>query len=181
MENKNIEKLRYPVGKYKEQENIPPEKLKEYIVTFEQFPYRLHIEIEKLDEKHLDTPYREGGWSIRQVIHHVADSHMNGYIRMKLALTENNPVIKPYYEDRWAELEDYKLTPTAISFELLDLLHKRWAILMKSLTPLQLKRTYHHPETNEDITLENQIGYYGWHSEHHLAHITELKKRMGWE
>jgi len=181
MNESDLEKLRYPVGKYIEKESISEDTLKEYIRVFEIFPFDLRKAIRNLDEKHMETPYREGGWTVRQVVHHVSDSHINGYVRMKLALTEDNPAIKPYYEDRWAELQDYKLTPTAISLELLDHLHKRWAIVMKSLTAQQLKRTYFHPETKETVTLENQIGLYSWHCRHHLEHIIGLKKRMGWE
>jgi uncharacterized damage-inducible protein DinB len=168
------------VGTYSPQTNISSEELKRLIETFERFPSGLRKTVENLGEEQLDTPYREGGWTVRQVVHHVADSHMNGYVRMKLALTENNPTIKPYLEARWAELDDYRTTPLTLSLDLLELLHRRWAIVMRALTPEQLKKKFFHPDNGEEMTLDNQIGLYAWHSEHHMAHITSLLKRKGW-
>ncbi len=176
----NTEDLRYPVGTYSPQTKVTPEELKRFIETFESFPLSLRRAVENLSEEQLDTPYREGGWTVRQVVHHVVDSHMNGYVRMKLALTEDIPTIKPYLEARWAELDDYKTTPIGLSLDLLELLHRRWAIVMRSLTAEQLKRKFHHPDSGEDSTLDNHIGLYAWHSGHHLAHVTNLLKRKGW-
>jgi uncharacterized damage-inducible protein DinB len=174
------EDLRYPVGTYSPQTNISSEELKRLIETFERFPSDLRKTVENLGEEQLDTPYRNGGWTVRQVVHHVVDSHMNGYVRMKLALTENNPTIKPYHEARWAELDDYRTTPLSLSLDLLELLHRRWVIVMRALTPEQLNKKFFHPDNGEEMTLFNQIGLYAWHSEHHMAHITSLLKRKGW-
>lgn len=176
----NTEDLRYPVSTYSPRTNISPGDLKGFIETFESFPSNLRRTVEDLHEEQLDTPYRDGGWTVRQVVHHVVDSHMNGYIRMKLALTEDIPTIRPYLEARWAELDDYKITPLSLSLDLLELLHRRWAIVMRSLTPAQLKRKFFHPDNGEETTLDNHIGLYAWHSVHHLAQITNLLKRKGW-
>jgi hypothetical protein len=174
------EDLRYPAGTYSPQTNFSSEDLKRFIETLEIFPSNLRRTVENLSEEQLDTPYREGGWTVRQVVHHVVDSHMNGYIRMKLALTEDTPTVKPYYEDRWAKLDDYKTTPLSLSLDLLALIHKRWTLVMRSLNSEQLKRKFYHPETKEETALDNHIGLYAWHSDHHLAHITSLLKRKGW-
>jgi len=176
----NTEDLQYPVGMFSPQANISPEDLNKFIETFEAFPSKLKSTVEKLSNEQLDTPYRNGGWTVRQVVHHVADSHMNGYIRMKLALTEDTPTVKPYYEDRWAKLDDYKTTPLSLSLDLLALIHKRWALVMRSLSKEQLKRKFHHPDTGEDSTMAIHIGLYAWHCKHHLAHITRLLERNGW-
>jgi hypothetical protein len=176
----NTEDLRYPVGNFSPQANISPADLNKLIEIFEAFPVKLRNTVEKLNDEQLDTPYRDGGWTVRQVTHHVVDSHMNGYIRMKLALTEDIPAIKPYYEDRWAKLDDYKTTPVGLSLDLLALVHKRWSGVMRSLSDEQLKRKFFHPESQEKFSLENQIALYAWHCDHHHAHITKLLDRKGW-
>jgi hypothetical protein len=132
-----------------------------------------------LSTQQLDTPYREGGWTVRQVAHHVPDSHMNAYVRFKLALTEEDPVIKPYAEDRWARLGDTQATPIEVSLALLESLHSRWVGLLRSLRPEDWKRTFRHPELGL-VSLEKNLAMYSWHGRHHVAHITELRKRMGW-
>jgi len=175
-----LHKLRFPIGEYSPQTNITDADIKEYIETIEAFPGKLRNAVNNLTDKQLDTPYRPNGWTIRQVVHHVGDSHMNSFMRFKLALTEDTPTIKPYFEDRWAELEDYKSTPLEVSLALLDNLHKRWIILLKSLTPEQIKRKFYHPEHSREIPLDELMCLYAWHSEHHLAHITKLKEKMNW-
>jgi uncharacterized damage-inducible protein DinB len=135
--------------------------------------------VKGLTDEQLDTPYRSGGWTVRQVVHHVPDSHLNSYVRFKLALTEDNPTIKPYEEGRWAELSDSNSTPVEVSLTLLESLHDRWVRLLRSLTPEQWKRTFRHPELGE-MTLEKTLALYAWHGKHHVAHITELRKERSW-
>ena len=142
-------------------------------------PVELRAAVEGLSEEQLDTPYREGGWTVRQVVHHVADSHLHAYIRAKLALTEEQPVIKPYDEARWAELADGRFEDVGISLALLDALHKRWVLLMESLREAQWQRTFLHPEKGP-VRLDQQLASYAWHGRHHVAHITALRARMGW-
>ena len=132
-----------------------------------------------LSKEQLDTPYREGGWTVRQVVHHVPDSHLNAYTRFKLALTENEPTIKPYAEDRWAELADTRSTPIETSLMLLDSLHDRWVRLLRSLQPEDWKKSFRHPELGL-VSLEKNLSLYAWHGRHHVAHVTELRKRMAW-
>jgi hypothetical protein len=170
---------RYPIGKFDKNINETKEMLSEFINTIETLPSQLRKEVENLSEQQLDTPYRDGGWTIRQVIHHLPDSHINSYVRFKLALTEDNPQIKTYEEHLWAELQDTFKTPIEVSLNLLESLHKRWAILLRSLTDEQFEKTFQHPEWG-NIALNKTLALYSWHSKHHLAHITELKKKMGW-
>jgi uncharacterized damage-inducible protein DinB len=134
--------------------------------------------IEGLSEQQLETPYRDGGWTVRQVVHHVADSHVNSYVRFKLAMTEEEPTIKPYMEDRWAELADSK-SPVEVSLSLLDSLHKRWNLLLRSFQSSDWQRTFRHPEMGL-LTLDQTLALYSWHGRHHVAHITTLRDRMGW-
>ena len=134
---------------------------------------------EGLTPQQLDTPYRDGGWTVRQVTHHVPESHMNAYIRFKLALTEDVPTIKPYAEDRWAQLADTQSTPIDVSLALLESLHTRWVRLLRSMTPDDWKKTFRHPELGL-VPLEKNLAIYAWHGKHHVAHVTELRKRMGW-
>ncbi len=146
----------------------------------EQAPAALRAAIEGLSSSQLDTPYRPGGWTVRQVAHHVPDSHMNAYIRFKLALTEQDPTIKPYDEAQWAELEDGKRGPVEISLALLDSLHYRWVLLLRKLSPADFRRTFLHPELGV-FSLNKQLALYSWHGRHHVAHITSLTERMGWK
>lgn len=177
----DIEKLKFPIGKYEAPNPITSDVLEKYIQDIASFPERLKKETTHLDSSQLDTPYRPGGWTVRQVIHHCADSHMNSFIRFKLALTEDKPTIKPYYEDRWAESVDYTTMSIEPSIQLLEGLHARWIVLLKSLTTEDLSRTFIHPEHGKEIRLDENIGTYAWHGNHHLAHIMVLKSIKGWE
>lgn len=170
---------RYPIGKFTY--NGPPsEQHKQTFLTeIAQAPANLRAALRGLSGSQLDTPYRAGGWTVRQVTHHVPDSHLNAYVRFKLALTEDDPTIKPYAEGPWAELPDTKTTPVEVSLTLLDSLHDRWVRLLRSLTPEQWKRTFRHPEMGP-MDLEKTLALYAWHGKHHVAHITELRKRMSW-
>ena len=170
---------RYPIGKFDQSITVTIKMRNDFIKTIEALPQQLRMEVENLSQKQLDTPYRDGGWTIRQVVHHLPDSHINCYVRFKLALTEDNPQIKTYEEHLWAELPDTFKTPINVSLNLLESLHKRWAILLRSLTDKQFEKTFQHPEWG-NITLSKTLALYAWHSKHHLAHITELKKKMGW-
>lgn len=176
--------LRYPIGKFEDHElskSSYDEKIKAtHLQDFQLCPSMLEQAIANLDEYQLNVPYREGGWTSKQVIHHVADSHMNAYIRFKLALTEDNPVIKPYDEVAWAELSDTQTLPVNISLTLLHALHTRWVALMKAMSEQDWERTLFHPEHNRQISLWYLLGSYAWHGRHHVAHITSLRERMGW-
>ena len=171
--------LRYPIGKFLYDGLTNDEQKQARLEEIAQTPKKLRTAVHGLSETQLDTEYRPGGWTVRQVIHHVPDSHLNAYIRFKLALTEDDPTIKPYAEDRWAELADSKATPVEVSLTLLDSLHDRWVRLLRSLTEEEWKRTFRHPELGP-MTLEKTLALYAWHGKHHVAHITELRKRMSW-
>jgi len=175
-----VDNLKFPIGKHIAPPVLTPELLNSYIQDIESFPQRLKQEVQGLNDQQLDTLYRPDGWSIRQVVHHCADSHMNSLIRFKLALTEDQPTIKPYYEERWAELADSKTLDILPSLLLLEGLHQRWTVLLKSLTKEELSRTFIHPEHGKKFRLDENLGVYAWHCNHHLAHITTLKKRSNW-
>jgi len=151
----------------------------ELIAQIAETPARLRQAVEGLTEEQLDTPYRPGGWSVRQVAHHVPDSHLNSYARFKLALTENEPTIKTYHEDLWAELADSRATPVEVSLALLESLHHRWVILLRSIGDADWSRKLRHPEVGT-ITLDQLLTLYGWHGRHHVAHVTSLRQRLGW-
>ncbi|MBS4214061.1 YfiT family bacillithiol transferase [Neobacillus rhizophilus] len=170
--------MNYPIGKFQFNGEITNIITKDWINEIEELPRLLQDAVKDLDNEQLDTPYRSEGWTVRQVIHHLADSHMNAYVRFKLALTEEKPVIKPYDETEWAELSDYKL-PIDISLSLLESLHKRWTNLLRSLSRADLEKTFIHPDSGE-VSVGKNIGIYAWHGRHHLAHITSLCKRKGW-
>jgi len=171
--------LRYPIGKFS-YADAPNESQKLALLDdIAQTPFNLRAAVKGLSNEQLDTPYRPEGWTVRQVTHHMPDSHANAYVRFKLALTEDNPTIKPYAEDRWAELADSKATPIEVSLTLLDSLHDRWVRLLRSLTPEEWKRTFQHPEVGP-MTLEKTLALYAWHGKHHVAHVTELRKRNSW-
>jgi hypothetical protein len=171
--------LRFPVGKFHYDGSTSHEQQQAFLDEIAQTPAKLRSAVQGLSDAQLDTPYRPDGWTVRQVVHHVPDSHMNSYVRFKLALTEDDPTIKPYAEDRWAELADNQATPIDVSLTLLDSLHNRWVRLLRSLTTEQWKRTFRHPEMGP-MTLEKTLALYAWHGRHHVAHITELRKRMSW-
>lgn len=170
---------RYPIGKAELIEHLSDEQRRQLIDTIAATPARLREAIKGLSPQQLDTPYRDGGWTVRQVVHHLPDSHMNAFIRTKLTVTEDNPTIKPYNEDAWSKLGDVPNTPIDISLNLLENLHKRWDILLRSLKPADFARTFRHPERG-NLTLDQNVCIYAWHGQHHVAHITELRKRMGW-
>ena len=171
--------LRYPVGKFSYNGPLSEEQKATFLTDIAETPEKLRAAVKGLTDAQLDTPYRDGGWTVRQVIHHMPDSHMNSYVRFKLALTEDEPTIKPYAEDRWAELADSKTTPIEVSLTLFDSLHDRWVRLLRSLTPEEWQRTFRHPVMGA-MTLEKTLALYAWHGKHHVAHITELGKRMNW-
>jgi hypothetical protein len=176
----DIEQLKYPIGKYNRPEVITESDINKWIGEIAALPEQLRETINGLSEQQLATPYREGGWTVRQVLHHVPDSHVNAYIRFKLALTEDTPTIKLYLEDKWAQLQDTQATPVEVSLTLLEALHKRWVVLMKGMSVNDFKRTFYHPEQKKEISLDGIAGMYAWHGKHHLAHIQKLKERMKW-
>lgn len=177
----DLESLRFPIGKFQAPDTYSSDTIESYIQTIESFPHKLEVEVKHLSESQLDTPYRPNGWTIRQVINHCADSHINALIRFKLALTEENPTIKPYMEAKWAELADSKQMSIEPALLMLKGTHERLAIILRSMTVKDLKRTFIHPEHDKVVSLDENIGLYAWHCEHHLAHITSLKKRKGWK
>jgi hypothetical protein len=180
MENSTLEKLRYPIGKFIAPSQYSSEYIAKKIEEIASFPELLKNEVNHLTNDQLDTPYRQGGWTIRQVIHHCADSHVNCFVRLKWALTEDNPTIKFYYEDRWAELNDNLTMAIEPSILLIEGLHFRLAYLMKNLSNDDLEKSFIHPEHSKEFKIKEIIGTYAWHGNHHLAHITALKDRKGW-
>lgn len=176
----NLEKLKFPIGEFKIPEEYSAQLIDDCINIIQTFPEKLNAEIINLTDEQLDTNYRPNGWTIRQVVHHIADSHMNSLVRFKLAITEENPTVKPYYEERWGELVDSKNYPIEPSLKIIEGIHERWATLLKSLEQKDLERTFYHPEHKKEISLKYNIVFYAWHCKHHLAHITELKNRNSW-
>jgi uncharacterized damage-inducible protein DinB len=172
--------LRYPIGKFHRHGELTEDLRHRYIEDIERLPGRLREAVKGLSQAQLDTPYRPGGWTVRQLVHHIADSHMNAYVRLKLALTEDAPLIKPYLEAKWAELHDSKTLPVDVSLNLLDSLHQRWVDVLRSMKPAEFSRTMRHPEWTEPMSLDDGLALYAWHGKHHVAHITELRRREGW-
>jgi hypothetical protein len=181
MEKSTLEKLRYPIGKFEAPKSYTPGILAKAIQTIADFPAKLKSEVQHLPNEQLETPYRPEGWTIRQVVHHCADSHMNCFIRLKWAMTENTPTIKFYHENLWGEGIDNKTMPIGPTLQLLEGLHFRLAFVMQSLSETDLEMAYIHPEHNKEFELREMICLYAWHCNHHLAHITELKKSKGWK
>lgn len=171
--------LRYPIGKAEMDPELAPERRRELIAQIEATPDRLREAVAGLNAEQLDTPYRPGGWTVRQVVHHVPDSHLNAYIRCKWALTEDAPAIKTYEEARWAELPDSRSAPIEVSLGLLDFLHRRWVALLRALPAADFARAVQHPEWGL-VNLDQLLGLYAWHGRHHVAHVTTLRERMGW-
>jgi hypothetical protein len=176
--------LQYPIGKFawnRTGEGLLASEAErqQWLAEIESTPARLRAAVAGLTEAQLDTPYRPGGWTVRQVVHHLADSHLNSYVRFRLALTENEPVIKPYDQKLWADLSDARTAPAALSLTLLDTLHQRWVMLLRSLEPQDFSRALKHPELGR-VTLEKYLAMYAWHGKHHVAHITSLRQRSGW-
>lgn len=163
--------LQYPIGPFVQPLEINSDNILKWIADIEEFPVLLKTEILKLSEAQLDTPYRPGGWTVRQVVHHCADSHMNSFIRFKLALTEHNPAIKAYFEDRWAEMADARNLPVAPSLAILEGLHARWVVLLRAMDSDDFSRTFFHPERQKSIGLDKTIALYSWHGRHHLEHV----------
>ena len=176
-----MEHQRYPTGRYERPERYTQPLLNEWIGNIEALPSWLDVCIENLDAAQLQAPYREGGWTIQQVIHHVADSHMNAYIRLKLTLTEDNPTVKPYEEKLWAELADVQAVPVNISITLLHALHRRMVAQLRSLAPGELDRTYYHPDMKRNVPIWELVALYSWHSRHHMSQIRSLRERMNWQ
>lgn len=174
-----MENLKYPIGQFKALENYSNEDLENYISIIESFPKRLKLELENLTAVQLDVPYRPDGWSVIQVVNHCADSHMNALIRVKVALTEETPIIKPYRQELWAELPDGSM-PIHFSLNILEGVHARWVKILRSLDEKQWKRGFIHPEKGKELSLKEAAASYSWHCEHHLAHVTNLKKLMLW-
>lgn len=170
---------RYPIGKYEPQPFTTAQK-EAWLQDLKFLPLNLENAILNLDEAQLETPYREGGWTIRQVVHHVADSHMNAYTRFKLGMTEDAPRICTYDEKKWAELEDVKNLPINISITLLHALHLRWHEALRNLNDLEWERTVFHPAVGKEVSLWHLLGQYAWHSRHHVAHITTLREKNNW-
>ncbi|MCQ4087125.1 YfiT family bacillithiol transferase [Saccharibacillus sp. JS10] len=178
--NQTDEHLRYPIGRYNDALQSTPQEREEWIEHLRRLPDHLEEAIEGLDEDQLNTPYRDGGWTVRQVVHHLADSHMNAYMRLKLTLTEDQPTIKPYEEGDWAKQPDAFGMSVGSSLLILRGLHMRWTFALESLTNEQWGRTFFHPESQSWTRLDTQTSHYVWHGQHHTAQITTLKKRLGW-
>ena len=172
------EDLRYPIGEFDKSIEVTPELRAEFIQTIKNLPLEIAAAIEDLSDAQLDTAYRPEGWTVRQTVHHVADSHINSLCRFKLALTEESPTIRPYYEDRWARLADSFL-PIDVSLKIIEGIHERWTILLESMTDADFRKPLVHPDTGA-WTIEKFLALYAWHSRHHTAHITKLRERSGW-
>ncbi len=173
--------LRYPIGPFKAhlKDRTTAEEKAALMDEIEAVPARLRAAVAGLDDAQLDTPYREDGWTVRQVVHHVADSHVNAYVRFRWALTEDEPAIKPYQEKDWARLPDGMTAPVAVSLDLLDALHTRWLILLRAMAPEEFERPWTSPDFGE-LSVDVLLQIYGWHGKHHVAHITTLREREGW-
>ena len=170
---------RYPIGQYIP-ENYSEELKDQWLADIKFLPNAIENAVQNLDEQQLHTPYREGGWTVHQLVHHVADSHMNAFCRFKLGYTEEGATIRPYDENLWVQTSDVKNLPINVSITLLHALHQRWSELLSSLTDEDFNRTVYHPEHKKDFTLWHLLGMYAWHSRHHTAHITSLRERMNW-
>lgn len=174
------EDARYPVGRFTFDDDRSRAARDAHIAVLAALPAQLAASVRGLTTSQLDTPYREGGWTVRQVVHHVPDSHMNAYVRFKLALTEPSPTIRPYDEALWAQLGDVHDVPVETSLALLDSLHARWVALLRGMSDADFERGYVHPEHGRLVPLDEALAMYAWHSKHHLAHVTRLRDRMGW-
>ena len=171
--------LRYPIGKLERKSSLSADERRAAIEAIAVAPARLRTAVRDLTESQIDTPYRPGGWTVRQLVHHVADSHMNAYIRFRLALTEDNPTIKPYDEAAWAELPDMRVVPVAVSLDLLDCLHERMVFMLRGTPATACARPLTHPE-NGPMTIDSLLNVYAWHGRHHTAHVSALRERMKW-
>ncbi|MEI8278715.1 MAG: putative metal-dependent hydrolase [Bacteroidota bacterium] len=176
----NLEQLKYPIGRFQRPEQYSSQTIQKAIAIIEAVPSWLDVCIENLDRVHLETPYRPDGWTIEQVVHHMADSHINAYVRLKLALTEDGPVINPYNENLWAQLPDVKNVPVNVSVTLLHALHRRWVSILNNMQPSDWERTYYHPDQQRYVPLWEMTELYAWHGRHHVEHIVNLRRRMNW-
>ena len=172
--------LKYPIGKLHWEDNLSEAQRREMIEQIAETPAKVRAAVAGLSEQQFDTPYREGGWTVRQLVHHLADSHMNAYVRFKLALTEDEPTIKTYDQDRWAETVDTRTAPAEVSLSLLDGLHHRWVMFLRSMSAADFSRKFNHPEHGV-LSVERLLCIYSWHGRHHTAHITGLRERMKWD
>lgn len=179
MTNEHASDPRYPIGRFEPPRAVDAAMRARLIEAIEAVPDRMRAAIAGLDDAQLDTPYRDGGWSVRQVVHHVADSHLNAYVRLKLALTEEQPLVKEYDETRWAELPEARSGPVGMSIDLLDALHRRWVACLRVLPAEAFDRTFRHPSLGV-VSLNGLLALYAWHGRHHVAHITGLRTRRGW-
>jgi hypothetical protein len=175
-----VSDLRYPIGPFSYDGRMTDARRAECVARIRATPAALRAAVNSLNEAQLDTPYRPGGWTVRQVVHHVPDSHINAYVRMRLALTEDTPTIKPYHEARWAELPDARTLPVDLSLALLEALHARWVRLLEHIDATQGARQIRHPEHGRLMSLDELLANYAWHGDHHVAHVTALRERMGW-
>lgn len=171
--------FRYPIGQFTHEGEVTLAQRQHWIQDIADLPERAREAVKGLNEEQLSLPYRDGGWRLKQVIHHMADSHMNSVIRFKLALTEDTPTIRPYFEERWAELSDSKDLDVEVSLHLLDALHRRWAALLNMLSDEDYAKAFYHPASKETIRLDHGLGLYAWHGKHHVAQITSLRDRLG--
>jgi uncharacterized damage-inducible protein DinB len=181
MKDDAVVDLRYPIGPFRFDGNASTARREQWIGDVAAAPAQLRAAVAGLTSAQLDTPYREGGWTVRQVVHHVPDSHLNAYTRIKLALTEEEPTIKPYDEGRWAELPDAREGEIEPSLDLLEHLHQRWLMLLRQLKTADFSRQFRHPEHGRIFKLSEVLALYAWHGRHHVAHITALRHRMGWD
>ena len=172
--------LSYPIGRFDFKQVVSPDQYSGLIEEIATAPARLRDAVRGLDEAQLDTPYRPGGWTVRQTVHHLADSHMNSFMRWRLALTETEPTIRPYDQAAWGELADSRIAPVELSLHLIENLHARWVVLLKNLSGADLARSFHHPELGV-VRLDTNLALYAWHGRHHTAHITRLRERNGWK
>ncbi len=171
---------RFPIGQFLYQSPHTPAQRQDAIARIAAAPAALRAAVSGLNDDQLDTPYRDGGWTVRQVVHHLPDSHLNAYTRFRLALTEPTPTIRPYMEHLWAELPDARSAPLGVSLALLEALHRRWVLLLRGLGAEQWERRYMHPEHGREWSLDEALAMYAWHGEHHTAHVTHLRARLGW-
>jgi len=174
-----VKDLRYPIGRFSRPASLSPAERKAAVADLAALPAAVRSAVAGLSDPRLDTPYRPGGWTVRQVVHHLPDSHLNAYTRFKLALTEDDPTIRPYHEERWAELPEARTAPLQTSLDLLAALHERWVLALRALSPEPFARTLRHPESGA-MSLDTLVALYAWHGRHHLAHITSLRQREGW-
>jgi hypothetical protein len=172
--------LRYPIGRYRPPLEFAAHDRAGRIAEIEALPDHLREAVGGLTDSQSDEPYRPGGWTVRQLVHHLSDSHMNAYARFKLALTEDEPTIKPYDEGRWASLEDSRLLSVESSLKLLEALHERWTLLLRCMAEEDFGRGFNHPEQGRVVTLDHSLALYAWHGRHHVAHVTSLRSRKGW-